>query len=691
MNNSSISNRAATALLATLLTACGGGGGNAPAAPAMPTAPVPPTITLAAAASQMAAGGRPVALTAAVSSSATVTWSLSAGAPGSLSASSGASVNYLPPASGVTAPVAVTVTASAGGGSQTLQLTVYPDPGPAGLSLIAGVATGSAIDGMGAAARFDSISTIAADAAGNSYIVDQYPMAGGRVIRKITPAGVVTTLGGAGTGQFNGVSALAAAPDGTLYLFDQYNEVRRVRTLAADGTVQTLFNGSAIPGSVSQLAAGGDGSVYLMTLTSIIRLNADGGSVVLAGTGGATDLPPADGKGSAANFTALRSIALTTGGDLYATDNGVVRKITADGTVSTPWPQGSTQATRHDYVNLVVEPAGTLLASESINGDPTNLVVSRIALDGTSSQIAPLSSLADGTDATRPPLLAESGTGTLLLAGLRSISQLTGKVITPLAGVEARSAMDVDGSGASAHFDAPAYLAYDMGGNVYVADNMYAPPNYEAHGLVLRKITSSGVVSTLVAQHDFGVVTAIVADRKGNIFISSSIPRFALTTPSGGGAISKVAPDGTVSTLKSSDHNGTLDGTATPLNFFRPVLLGVDGDGNLYLQDSWPCCSSLSKMTPDGTLSAVSSLPAGVGAGVAPDGASYTVDSNNDVVYRVAVDGSKTVVAGVSGANGTVLGALPGSLFNPAAIVPTGLYSFAVVSGNAILKLVLPH
>ncbi|MFT4617478.1 MAG: sugar lactone lactonase YvrE, partial [Ilumatobacter sp.] len=94
-------------------------------------------------------------------------------------------------------------------------------------------ATGSA-DGTGAAARFDSPSGVAVDGSGNVYVADT----GNQLIRKITSAGVVTTLAGTAgaTGSADGTGAAASfdfpfgvAVDGSgnVYVADAINHLIR--------------------------------------------------------------------------------------------------------------------------------------------------------------------------------------------------------------------------------------------------------------------------------------------------------------------------------------------------------------------------------------------------------------------------------------------------------------------------------
>ena len=68
------------------------------------------------------------------------------------------------------------------------------------------IASGN-IEGIGTAARFNALASVAVDSTGNIYVAD----AGNHTIRKVTAAGVVTTLAGSGVaGSANGTGAAAS-------------------------------------------------------------------------------------------------------------------------------------------------------------------------------------------------------------------------------------------------------------------------------------------------------------------------------------------------------------------------------------------------------------------------------------------------------------------------------------------------
>jgi sugar lactone lactonase YvrE len=154
-------------------------------------------------------------------------------------------------------------------------------------------------DGAGDVARFATPRGIAIDQAGNLYVADE----GNSNIRKITPAGVVSTLAGS-TGQSGN----------------------------ADGTGPAAR--FAVPRALTVDAAG---NVYVADTdnNTIRKITPAGVVTTLAGRAGETGAT--NGTGGAARFSEPRGIAVDTAGNIYVADSGnqAIRQITPDGVVTT--------------------------------------------------------------------------------------------------------------------------------------------------------------------------------------------------------------------------------------------------------------------------------------------------------------------------------------------------------------------
>jgi hypothetical protein len=229
---------------------------------------------------------------------------------------------------------------------------------PAGIvTTLAGSArlAGSA-DGTGSEARFNHPSGLAADSGGNLYVADT----DNHAIRKITPAGTVTTLAGSariagaadGTGnaaRFNRPLGVATDGSGNIYVADCLN--RTIRKITASGIVTTLAGSAGNRGSTdgtggaarfdspSAVATDGDGNVYVSEMfnNTIRKITPSGAVVTLAGTPGFFKTGSADGTGSAARFNNPAGLATDRQGNIYVADwvNGTIRKITPAGGVTT--------------------------------------------------------------------------------------------------------------------------------------------------------------------------------------------------------------------------------------------------------------------------------------------------------------------------------------------------------------------
>ena len=290
-------------------------------------------------------------------------------------------------------------------------------------------------NGAGSAARFAAPAGVALDSLGNLYVADT----GNHTIRKITPAGVVSTLAGlagqsgsadgvGSTARFNGPTGVAVDALGNVYVADQGNAL--VRQILPAGLVMTLPLASLSAPSAIALDSAGNGYVADRILQIVGKTSPDGVQNVLAGSPGRVGT--VDGTGGAARFNGPSGVAVNSAGTVFVIDGGnfTVRKITAGGLATTL--------------------AGSPLLSGYTDGIGSTAKFNFRATVG----------------------IAADGAGGVLLAddGNHLIRRITAAGwVTTVAGLPGNRG-SADGTAGTAQLDAPAGLAMDRAGNIYVAD-----------------------------------------------------------------------------------------------------------------------------------------------------------------------------------------------------------------------------
>jgi hypothetical protein len=293
-----------------------------------------------------------------------------------------------------------------------------------------------------------------------------------------------------------------------------------------------------------------------------------------------------DGTGTNATFRLPKGVAVDSSGNVYISDylNNRIRKITSTGVVTTLAGSGTgqfadgtgTNASFKEPLGIAVDSAGNVYV-----GDAQNYRIRKITSAGVVTTLAGSSQgFADGTGTNAtfngPSSLVVDSSGNVFVADTvnHRIRKITSAgVVTTLAGSSQGFA---DGTGASASFNYPDGIGLDSSGNVYVADQ---------GNNRIRKITPLGVVTTFAgsgaASSSNGTGTnASFADPRGLVFDSSGNIYIGQENH----LIRKITPAGVVTTLAGSSQ-GSSDGTGTNATFNRPIGLGIDSTGNIYITD----------------------------------------------------------------------------------------------------------
>lgn len=369
------------------------------------------------------------------------------------------------------------------------------------------------VDGVGASARFSTILAMSAGGSGRVWLFEEF------AVRTLDPDGTVRTVAGAfrdsgmvnasgSAARFSRATGITEVPDGSAFVADTVNRVIRrvtpageVSTVAGSDVFVVARNGTGVLarfGRAAGLDLDADGNLLVADLAAhTIRLVTPAGAVTTfsgqLGVGGFTN-----GTRDTAYFNFPIDVAVAPAGFVYVADYGnhAIRLIHPQGGISTvagPQPTAVfTPGSGAGFVDgpgvdarfylpsaIALAPSGELYVA-----DYGNAAVRVIATDGT------VRTLVTQTASSRPVGIAWAPAGYLIVTETTGVRRLelngTSTVIAGFSGSAPITPASVDGTGGLARFTRAAGVDVDTDGVAYVADNG-----------TIRRVTPEGVVTTI--------------------------------------------------------------------------------------------------------------------------------------------------------------------------------------------------
>jgi sugar lactone lactonase YvrE len=273
--------------------------------------------------------------------------------------------------------------------------------------------------GPAASAQIYHPEGLALDSVGNLYIADY----GNSRIRMVNPEGVISTVAGIGTkgysgddgpatsAQINGPMGVAVDSAGNLYIAEYGNN--RIRKVTLAGVISTVagngtkgFSGDGGPATSAKLngptgiAVDSAGNLYIADYgNSRIRMVTSAGVISTVAGDGTSGFGGDGGPATSAQFYYPEGVAVDSAGNLFISDssNNRIRMVNPAGIISTVAGSGSggyggdnipaTSGTLNGPIGVAVNSAGVLFIADYNNQrirmvSPTG-VISTVAGDGT--------------------------------------------------------------------------------------------------------------------------------------------------------------------------------------------------------------------------------------------------------------------------------------------------------------------
>jgi uncharacterized protein (TIGR03437 family) len=478
--------------------------------------------------------------------------------------------------------------------------------------------------GPATAAQLGSAESVAVDPAGNLYVAD----AADHRVRKISPAGLITTVAGNGHPGFAGDGGPASAAlltqpygvaldrYGNLFIvengYDSLALKGRVRKVSPDGTIRTIAGGGLLLADAAgdataaklagprNVAVDAGGNVYVSEFIGhrVYQIAVDGVISVVAGTGVAGNSKE-DVPAALAQLSYPKGLAVDSHGALYIADSGnhAIRKV-AQGVMSTlvrGGREGSAATVLNDPTGVAVDSAGNVYFAD--NG---NARIRRVPAGGTvpatvASKDTPVAALSVAVSSWRD--IAVDASGALYIAdGQRVAKFASAGTLQTIAG---DGTYQFRASGTMATMNrlyGPYGVAVDAAGYLYIADQ----GNHR-----IRKVAASGLMTTIAGPGDGRTIG------DGGLAVAASVFEPAGVAPDGYGnvwiaeylahRIRRVGRDGIISTAAGTGVAGFQGDAGTQMN--SPTGVVADSLGNIYFSDTYN--HRVRKLDTNGRLSTV--------------------------------------------------------------------------------------
>lgn len=595
------------------------------------------------------------------------------------------------------------------------------------VSTFAGSGNIGSANGQGTAASFYYPGAVVIDENDNLYVSDQLNMK----IRKITKSGLVSTYAGDGvedsddgpaaTASFRRPEGLALDTAGNLYVAEFWGQ--KIRKISPAGIVSTVA-GSGAEGSIDgqgtaasfnwpcSVCIDASGTLYVAEQTGnkIRKISSTGLVTTFAGTGVAGST---DGPASTATFNFPSGVIMDASGNLLVADrsSNKIRMITKEGIVSTLAGNGITgsmdgrldSASFNYPFSMAFDQNSNLIVADRYNHEIRKVELSAFSITPALPKglyLNPKTGVISGT-----PLLGQSKTDYRISARNASGTDtvhlnltILGKPTVSTKDVTSITAKTALGNGNIDNLGVPIPSSYgfcwNVTGNPTLSDSILKMDTIKVTGLF------TGIIKNLSPSIKY-YVRAFAANQYGTSFgeevsfttsgIKPEIEYQSINNFTAGAAIVPLVPTNTggainiglnlVTTLAGNTTSGFINANGRAARFYYPEGVAVDKSGAIFVADKYnhvirkiTVTGEVSTFAGSGSIGTVNGQGAAASfyypAAVAIDANEnlYVSDQYNNMIRKISKTGLVTTLAGRNSSGSSDGQGTSASFYYPAGI-----------------------